>query len=174
LFFAFPSPDAEEVAMNAIDMLERQHREVEDLFIELSEVEGADKEPLFVQIADKLAIHATIEERHFYPAVKERRTEEMVLEAVEEHLAMKRILADLLATDVDDRSFDAKIKVLQDEVEHHVAEEEGLLFPQALQLMDDRELEAIGLAMAATEEELIEEGNPRQRVPAETDQPAEI
>jgi hemerythrin superfamily protein len=160
--------------MNAIEMLEEQHREVEDLFEELSEAKGKDKEPLFAQIADSLAIHATIEERHFYPAVKDRRTEDILLESLEEHLQIKRMLADLLATEVGDETFDAKIKVLQEEVEHHVEEEETDLFPKVRKIMSAEELEAIAGEMTATQQELLEEGNPREHVSAETGAPAQI
>ena len=56
--------------MSAIEMLESQHREVEDLFEQFEEAKGAKKGNIFLQIADKLAVHATIEEKHFYPAAK--------------------------------------------------------------------------------------------------------
>ena len=82
------------------------------------------------EIADALAVHATIEERHFYPAVKEKRTEEILFESVEEHLEIKRAIADLLALEAIDETFEAKVKVLQEDVEHHVEEEENQLFPK--------------------------------------------
>ncbi len=111
--------------MSAIDLLKSQHREVEKLFKQIeSAKEGRKKMILFEEIADKLAIHATIEEHHFYPAVKEKRTEDILLEAVEEHLTIKRTLADLMKLDVGEQSFDPKLKVLK-EVQHHVKEEEG-------------------------------------------------
>src|SRR5690348_7651469 len=101
--------------MDAIQLLESQHREVEDLF---EEIEGSDdndeKTELFEELADKLAIHATIEEHHFYPAVKDRRTKDILLESLEEHLAMKRILADLMETSPEEDEFDAQIKVLKE------------------------------------------------------------
>src|SRR5690242_16135469 len=101
--------------MSAIDLLESQHREVEKLFAQIEKAKDSKRKlALFEQIADKLAIHAAIEEHHFYPAVKDKRTEDILLEAVQEHLGMKRVLADLLKTDVDDETFDAKIKVLKE------------------------------------------------------------
>ena len=159
--------------MNAIDMLEEQHREVDDLFEELSDAKGQRKEDLFAEIADKLAVHAAIEERNFYPAVRERRTEDIVLESMEEHLQIKRVLVDLMSTDIQDRAFDARVKVLKEEVEHHVEEEESELFPKVRRLMTDDELEALGQEMTATQEELLEQGNPREHVPEEaTSHPA--
>lgn len=116
--------------MSASDLLESQHREVEKLFKQIEKTSSGEKKiGLFEEIADKLAIHAAIEEHHFYPAVKEKRTEDILLESVEEHLTIKRTLADLLKMDVGDEHFDAKITVLKEEVQHHVGEEEKNLFP---------------------------------------------
>ena len=58
---------------------------------------------MFVQIADALAIHAAIEEKHFYPAVNKRPTMDILLDSVEEHLEIKRLIADLLTTDARTR-----------------------------------------------------------------------
>jgi hemerythrin superfamily protein len=161
--------------MNAIDLLEGQHRQVEDLFDQLREAETPlEKERLFTELADKLAVHSTIEERHFYPSVKDKETEAILVESVEEHLSIKRILADLLDLDPSDDSFDPRIKMLREEVVHHLEGEEGELFPEVRKLMSEEELEAIGQDMAATQEELIAEGNPREHVPSETSAPAHI
>src|SRR4051794_12270082 len=95
--------------MDAITMLKRQHREVEKLFTRLEKAKSAGpRRKIFEQIADALAIHATIEERHFYPSVKDESTEDLLLESLEEHLAVKRVIADLLAMDAEDETFVAK------------------------------------------------------------------
>jgi len=161
--------------MDAIELLESQHREVEELFSEIEHAgEAATKEALFEELADKLAIHAAIEEHQFYPAVKAQRTEDILLEALEEHLGIKRVLADLLKTDADDETFDAKIKVLKETVSHHVEEEESDLFPKVRKLFDKERREALGQEMSAEQAELEEAGNAREQVPGETDQPASI
>jgi hypothetical protein len=161
--------------MNAIKMLKQQHREVAKLFKEFETAKAdAPREKIFIQIADALAIHATIEERHFYPAVKEEQTEELLLESVEEHLEVKRIIADLLDMEAEDEEFEAKMKVLQENVEHHVEEEETDLFPKVEKLFDAETLEDIGVAMADTEEQLRSEGNPRDAIPSETDAAAPL
>ncbi len=162
---------------NAIDMLDEQHDEVDELFEEieqLGEDDRDEKENLFATLADKLAIHATIEEKHFYPAVKERRTEDILLESLEEHLAIKRVLADLLDLDIDDEKWDAKLAVLREEVEHHVEEEREELFPKVKKIFSKDELEAIGNAMAELQAELEEKGAPRMAVPSETDESAPL
>ena len=161
--------------MNAIKLLKQQHREVEALFKQLEKAKSArPRRKAFEQIADKLAVHATIEEKHFYPSVKRRATEEILLEAVEEHLGVKRVIADLLDLEAGDPTFEAKAKVLKDLVEHHVEEEEKTLFPKVSKAIDDDELEAIGEEMAETMEALLERGNPRAAVPSETERAASL
>ena len=161
--------------MNAIKMLKQQHQEVEKMFeaFENAKAAGARRK-IFEQIADALAVHAAIEERHFYPAVKKEQTEDILLESVEEHLEIKRVIADLLAMEADDENFEAKVKVLQEDVEHHVAEEQDELFPKVEKLFDKETLEAIGEDMEDTQAELISAGNPRDAVPGETDAAAPI
>ena len=161
--------------MNAIELLKQQHRRVEKLFEQFEDAGSVEqREEIFVQIADALAIHATIEEKHFYPAVKKQQTEEILVESVEEHLAIKRVLADLLAMDADDDNYEAKVKVLQEDVEHHVEEEEGDLFPKVEKLFDQKALVAIAEAMRETQDELIRTGSPREAIPGEIDHAAPI
>jgi len=161
--------------MNAIELLKSQHREVAKLFAKAEKAKSpADKGELFDQIADKLAVHAAIEEHHFYPAVKAKRTEDILLESLEEHLGIKRVITDLMDTDADDETFSAKLKVLQEQVEHHVEEEETDLFPKVSKLFDKEQLEAIGQEMSAEQAELEAEGSPRRSVPSETEHAATI
>ena len=161
--------------MNAITLLKHQHREVEALFKQLHKAKaGAPRRNIFERIADALAVHAAIEEKHFYPAVKEKTTEEILLESVEEHLAIKRVIADVLRTDAADETFAAKIKVLEDEIAHHVEEEEEALFPRVERMFDDEALESLGDAMEDTQAELLEAGSPRESVFSETERAATI
>ena len=159
--------------MNAIDLLEAQHREVDALFAKAEAASGAGKRALFEQIADALAIHATIEEKVFYPAVKARRTEDVLLESLEEHLGIKRVLADLLDLQPSDETFDSKMKVLKEQVEHHVEEERTELFPKVGKLLDGEQLEAVGqemLALAST----LQGTRPRNAVRRQTDEAAPL
>jgi Hemerythrin HHE cation binding domain len=155
--------------MNAIDMLEQQHREIAALFDQLAEAQSySSRRKAFERVADALVVHATLEERHFYPAVRRRATEQTLLESLEEHLAMKRVIADLLALRPDDDVFAAKVKVLRDEVDHHVREEQQGLFPAVRKLFDVAMLVAIGEAISATRAQLVAAGHPRDAVTAET------
>jgi len=161
--------------MDAIELLESQHREVEKLFAKIERAKSEDvKAQLFEQIADKLAVHASIEEHHFYPAVKAKRTEDILLESLEEHLGIKRVLADLLETEASDETFDAKISVLKEQVSHHVEEEESELFPKVQKLLGSEQLEAIGQAMSAEQAELEDGGEPRLAIPGEAAHAAHI
>ncbi len=160
--------------MNAIELLKQQHDEVEDLFeqIEAAEDEG-EKLALFQQLADNLAAHAEIEEKIFYPAAYAKKTEELLREAVEEHLSAKRLIADLLELSPDDENFDAKIKVLQEQIEHHVEEEEGELFKAARKELGVNELKTLGTQMQEMFDSLIEK-SPSAEVPQQTDEAAPL
>jgi len=161
--------------MNAVEMLRQQHREVEKLFEQFAEAESADaRREAFNEIADALAVHATIEERHFYPTVKAEQTEDILVESVEEHLEVKREIADLLQLDAADDEFGARVKELQENVEHHVEEEEGELFPKVQQLFDRVALDALGATMEETRQQLLRRGNPRDAIPGETGAPAPL
>ena len=160
--------------MNAITLLKQQHDEVEELFEQLEEADDdGEKLALFQQLADNLAAHATIEEKIFYPAAYAKKTEELLREAVEEHLAAKRIIADLLALSPDDETFDAKVKVLKEQIEHHVEEEEGELFKAARKELSAAELNQLGTQMEALFDAEMDK-SPSQSVPGQTDEAAPL
>lgn len=155
--------------MNALNLLEQQHREAEKLFSKLEKADLDDKEEIFDDLADKLAIHTAIEEKHFYPASLEAEpdTEELLRAAVEEHLGVKRIISDLLETDAADPSFDAKVEVLKEQVRHHVEEEEKELFPKVKKAMGASKLDALGEVMENMAASL-EGTEPRNDIPRQT------
>jgi hemerythrin superfamily protein len=165
----------DKTATHALELLTSQHDEVDELFAMIEKArDGARKRAYFEELADKLAAHAKIEEVHFYPAVNARATRDLVMESVEEHLAMKRTLADLLELDVEDEHFDAKLSVLKEQVEHHAREEEeGKLFPEVRKLLDMDQLAALGGEMLALFEELLDDA-PRNQVPDETVEAAPV
>ncbi len=134
--------------MNAITMLEKQHQEVKALFSKFENAKSSsEKKALFEEIADSLAVHTTIEEKIFYPAAYAKDTEDVLEEALQEHLGVKRLIVDLMETSPDDSTFDAKLKVMQEQVEHHVKEEEGTLFPDVRKRLDEPNLEQLGSRM---------------------------
>lgn len=163
--------------MNAIDYLTQQHRELEALFDDFEHAShGAKKKRLELvsKISDLLAVHTTIEEKLFYPATKDARTEELLHEAVEEHLSVKRIVADLLELDAIDGQAEAKMSVMREQNQHHVEEEEKELFPEVRKLLAATELEDLGEEMERMASELMRKGWPRRRVRSETRHAAQI
>jgi hemerythrin superfamily protein len=161
--------------LDALDLLRAQHRAVDRLFAEIQSADGPTKASRFRELADMLAIHATIEEWIFYPGVRSPETEELLAESTEEHLAMKRTLADMLDEDVAGETFDAKLGVLQEEVHHHaMEEEEAKLFPKVRAATDADYRGALAGAMIALMVELQEKGAPREAVRLETDEAAPI
>ncbi|MBI3182516.1 MAG: hemerythrin domain-containing protein [Myxococcales bacterium] len=156
--------------MDAIELLRKQHREVRDLFDEYQEAEDpSEKQDLFVQIADEISAHAAIEERLFYPAVYVGEMTELLEEAVEEHLGLKRSIADLLDLDAADRQFDAKMRRLAEQLERHVETEEQELFPKVRRQFSREELGELGEEMGALYEEL-REGEPRLELPRQLEE----
>ena len=118
--------------MNAFQLLKEDHQKVSGIFQQLEPTtERAEKTrtELFARLKDELDIHARVEETVFYPAIKQAaETREIVLEGFEEHHVVKMLLKELEAVPVDTEQWTAKLKVLQENVEHHVEEEEGEMF----------------------------------------------
>lgn len=159
---------------DAIDLLESQHDAVDALIGKIEKANDDQKATLFQQLADNLAAHAKIEETIFYPNVMARQTEDLLLESTEEHLSIKRVLADMLATDVTDARFDALLTVLKEQVRHHARdEEEKELFPKVRKLMSKDELAALGGELIAKFESIIDT-HPSKGVPDETSCPAPL
>jgi len=127
--------------MNATELLKKQHREVKALFAEAKKVEPAERRRVLDEITEKLQAHMTIEEDIFYPAVREigtKKTDEIVPEAYEEHHVVKLVLDELPDVDLDAESFEAKVTVLDELIEHHVEEEESEMFKVARKLGTER------------------------------------
>jgi hemerythrin superfamily protein len=156
---------------DALDLLRAQHRAIDLLFRATQSAKGPSKAASFRELADMLAVHATIEEWIFYPGVRSAETEELLAESTEEHLAMKRTLADMLDEDVSGQAFDAKLSLLREQVHHHaIEEEEAKLFPKVRGATDEDYRAALAGAMIALMVELQQEGAPRNAVPAQTDE----
>lgn len=117
--------------MDAIALLVEQHNELDDLYKMIAQASHRRrKTEYFKEFADKLLAHAAIEETLFYPVVRNGSTEALILEAAEEHLLLRRLIADLVELDVDHRDFAIKCRVLKAQLQHHHREEEEqLLFP---------------------------------------------
>ena len=134
--------------MNAFTLLKTDHKKVAGIFEKLeptTERGVKTREELFAQLKNELDVHARIEEEIFYPALKEAdKTHDIVLEGYEEHAVVKTLLGELDELSKADETWGAKLKVLQENVEHHVEEEEGEMFPKAKEVLSAEEIEALG------------------------------
>jgi hemerythrin superfamily protein len=142
---------------DAIAMLTAEHREVKAMFEQyegLGERAMASKKKIADQICTALTLHAAIEEEIFYPAVRAASKEaaDLLDEALVEHAGAKDLIAQLQEMDPEDDLYDAKVKVLGEQIEHHVGEEEGEMFPKAKKAGLD--LVALGNEMAMRKDEL--------------------
>jgi hemerythrin-like domain-containing protein len=137
--------------MNAISLLKDDHDRVKKMLAEGEETtERAEKTrtQVFAKLKEEMLIHERIEEEIFYPALKEHpKAKEIVLEGYEEHHVVDEIMGELEATDVTDEQWAAKFKVMKENIEHHIEEEEGDMFKQARQVFSDEELEELGARM---------------------------
>jgi Hemerythrin HHE cation binding domain len=110
---------------DAIALLKADHRKVEQLFASFEEARGASgKEKLAREICTELKIHTLLEEEIFYPALAGKIEQSLLDEAYVEHDGAKVLINDIEAGGPDEAYFDAKVKVLSEEIEHHVKEEE--------------------------------------------------
>ena len=160
--------------MNAIDLLVTQHRQMEAALEALLDAPPDRRLEQFLSTADLLMAHVIVEETRFYPAVRARRTEDILLESLEEHLSLKRLVADLLDLPADDRRFEPKLHVLEEQARHHHHEEEDHLFPKVRNLLSEEELGRLGRDMLEDERVLLQGGQPRERAREQTAQSAPL
>jgi len=134
--------------MDAFNLLKTDHRKVAELFDQLESANGKAKLQVFAQIKTELELHTHIEETIFYPALEDpKQTHELVLEAYEEHDVVKKLLAQLSKAKSADEEWDAQAKVLRENVEHHVEEEENELFKKTRAALSKEEIETLGEQM---------------------------
>ncbi|HEY0413788.1 MAG TPA: hemerythrin domain-containing protein [Allosphingosinicella sp.] len=154
---------------DAIQLLTQDHREVEALFEKFEKASGdGTKEKLARQICTELKIHTMIEEEIFYPALRGKIDDDDLDEALVEHDGAKVLINDIEAGEPSDDFYEAKVKVLQEEIEHHVKEEEkqqGNIFSQARKT--DVDLDALGEQMAARKAELKQQAETSGLPPAQ-------
>ena len=142
--------------MNALTLLKKDHAKVKALLSELestTERGVQTRQRLFAEIKAELTVHETIEEEIFYPELKAHpKAKDIVLEAYEEHNVVDTLMGELSSLSVEDETWGAKAKVMQENIEHHIEEEEGEMFDKAEQVFDETELEDLGRRMAERKE----------------------
>ena len=150
---------AEQQAQDAVAPLKQDHRTVEELFAQFEKATGdGRKEKIAKQICLELSVHAKIEEEIFYPACEGKVEEDLLKEAFVEHDGAKVLIAEIMAGGPNDEYYDAKVTVLQEQIEHHVDEEEKRMegmFAQARKAGLD--MEQLGVELAARKAELVAE-----------------
>ena len=150
---------AESKSQDAIALLKADHRTVEELFEKFEKASGdGRKQALAEEICLELSVHAQIEEEIFYPACEGKVEEDLLKESYVEHDGAKVLIAEIIKGGPSDEYYDSKVKVLQEEIEHHVEEEEKRLeglFAQARKA--ELDMDALGQELAARKMELTEQ-----------------
>jgi hemerythrin superfamily protein len=144
-------------AQDALKLLIADHREASEMFEQfenLGDRAKASKQKLVQKVCKALLVHTQIEEEILYPAVRAaiKELEDKIDEALVEHAAAKDLIRQLHDMDPEDDLYDAKVKVLGEEIEHHVGEEEKEMFPELRKSKLD--LDALGLELAQRKQEL--------------------
>jgi hemerythrin superfamily protein len=154
------TPSASNDEMNAIDLLKKDHDEVDALFKDyemLAESDGensVDRRALSTRICGLLAVHALIEEEIFYPAARQAKVDADLLDEAEiEHGSAKQLIAEIGAAKASESLYDARVKVLGEYIRHHVKEEESELFPACRK--SDMDLADIGARLERRKGQLL-------------------
>jgi hypothetical protein len=153
--------------VDAVEMLKQDHQKVKDLFKRFESArDEATKEEIADEVDLELRVHSMIEEEILYPAMREIDSE-IIAESFEEHGVVEQLLNELASMELGEEQFEAKFKVMQENVEHHIEEEEGDMFPKASRIPNYAQ---VGQKMMQRKTELQEElstlGDPSERVPS--------
>jgi len=152
--------------MDGLKLLMQDHRKVEDLFEQFEATDNdKKKEQLFEQISYELEVHTHIEETVLYPTLqKHEDLKDMVLEAIEEHRQVKTLLRESERLVNGSEKLDAKVKVMSENVEHHVQEEEEKMFPKVREFFSREQLDTLGTELEAAQKAFGKQ--PRMRATA--------
>ena len=141
---------------DVIEVLEHDHREVEEMFAELESLRGASTEEdrerrkeLTEQVTIELVRHSVAEEVLVYPMVESKVSSEEAEHAREEHAEAEETLQRLEKLDADDPAFDDELATLMKEIRHHIEDEEGEMFAHMRQAIDADELRRLGSRVEA-------------------------
>lgn len=145
--------------MDAFALMKKDHRKVEEIFEDLLGPDGKSnkkRKELFKELKNELLSHAHMEEHVFYPVMKaESKTHDLTMEFYEEHHQVKELLEELEKLSKDDEKWMAKLTVLQENVQHHVNEEENDLFPKAEKILPKERSEELGKEMQESKQEFL-------------------
>jgi len=137
-----------DTSMDALELIKQDHKRLKKLLEETLEAQGTDREARMDHLRTELVAHERMEEEVFYPRLKqEQKAREEVLEGYEEHHVADVLLDELLEVPAETDLWKAKVKVLKENVEHHMDEEESELFKKARSVLNRDELEQLGARM---------------------------
>ena len=142
--------------MNAVELLKADHKVVDQLFQKVKATEDGEHKKLFDKIKAELDVHTHIEETIFYPKLIKDGDEELkdiVLEGIEEHRQAKMFLRELANLSEESEKFEPKLKVLMEDITHHVMEEEGEMFKMVEEQFDAKVVDALGAEMEAAKKD---------------------
>lgn len=141
--------------MDALELLTEDHVKAMTVMRELGRTEGPEsRQALFVQLERDLDLHEAIEEEIFYPALRSRATE-MVIEGLEEHQVVDRLLGELDSLPFDHETWGARCRVMIGNIEHHMREEEVEMFARARKVLGRRRLAELGARMERRRDEVL-------------------
>jgi hemerythrin-like domain-containing protein len=137
--------------MDVLEFLTDEHDEAKAVFKKLEKAEGAEAGKLFNQLKSMLSLHEELEETYFYPQLKqEEAARDMVLEGYQEHHVMDVLIDEISKLKPSAEEWAPKIKVLQENTEHHIEEEEDELFPKVRKIWDADKRQKVGRQMQDT------------------------
>ncbi len=134
--------------MDALQFLKDEHDEAKAVFSKLEEAKGAEASRLWEKLSSMLSLHEELEETYFYPRLREvSSTEDLILEGFQEHHVMDLLIGEISGLQPSAEEWQPKIKVLQENTEHHIEEEEGELFPKVRKIWDTDMRKRVGEEM---------------------------
>lgn len=145
--------------MDAVKLLKDDHKKVKELFRQYEKAGDRaheKKQRIAEQVFAELEVHTKLEEDIFYPAVQAKGTKdqkELVAEGLEEHHVVDVLIGELKALNPENEQYDAKFKVLMENVEHHIEEEEGEMLPDAEKKLG-KEIDYLGEQMMHLKQQL--------------------
>ena len=154
-------PKSQKTAPNAIELLKEDHAKVKKAFKEFEKMDKEDVasvKEVVSAVCEDLKAHTMIEEEIFYPAARQARVDEALLdEAVVEHGSAKELIAQIGASQDFDTMYDARVKVLGETIQHHVKDEERELFPACRK--SDMDMAELGQRLKRRKQQLLRKLN---------------
>jgi hemerythrin-like domain-containing protein len=150
-----------------VEMLERDHRRLEEMLKEGEETTARAskrRREVLERLAAALVAHERMEEKVLYPALKRHsEAREIVLEGYQEHHVADVLVKELRRMPPDDERWGAKFKVLKENIEHHIEEEEGEMFRTARAVFSRDQLSAIGTKMQREQQPAARRGTRKRK-----------